>query len=175
MVDADQVARDVVAPGQPALEAIVARFGADMRRSDGRLDREALGSLVFGDQEARRALESIMHPAIARRSQQRFTEYRAAGHAMVFYEASLLIEVGRHRAMQALVVVSTTRAVQRERLLARNPELGPDGALARIASQMPLDEKEALADFVIENNGSRQDLERQVDRTIAALKETLGG
>ena len=175
VVDADQLARDVVQPGEAALAAIVSAFGPGVLAPDGTLDRRALGRLVFGDPEARARLEAITHPAIAARSLQAFATLQAQGHALVFYEAALLVETGGHRQLSALVVVSAPKEVQRARLLAREPDLTAAEADARIASQLPLSEKEAVADVVVRNDADLVTLASRVDDMLARLTRGLDG
>lgn len=175
VVDADCLARRVVEPGQPALARIVETFGPEVLQEDGRLNRRALGDRVFADPEKRRALERITHPAIALASQQEFARLRSEGHEMGFYEATLLVEAGTWRAFSALVVVSAPADLQRARLLERDPDLSEEDAARRIASQMPLEEKERVAHHVIHNDSTVADLQPKVDAMIEALRGRLSG
>lgn len=168
VVDADVVARDVVAPGTEGLAAVVEAFGPDVVLPSGELDRKSLGAKVFGDPEARRRLNAILHPRIGAESAARLGALTAAGHPFVVYDAALLVENGIHRALDGLIVVSTTPALQRARLIARDG-CTPLEAEARIAAQMPLDAKRAAADWVIDNDTDRATLATRV----AALYETL--
>ncbi len=174
VVDADQLAREVVEPGRPAHAAIVDAFGEAVLDDAGAIDRRKLGEIVFSDPERRKQLERITHPAIAMAGQRRFVQLRAEGHAMGFYEAALLVETGAAKAMSALVVVSSSAENQRARLLARDADLSVADADARIASQMPLVEKEAAADVVIRNDGDFDDLEQAVSDMLAALEARFG-
>jgi dephospho-CoA kinase len=162
VVDADEVARDVVAPGAAALAEITARFGADVIGADGGLDRKRLAAVVFGDAEARRALERITHPRIAADSQRRIAAHAAAGARAVVYEAALLVENGLHSGLDGLIVVSVPEAVQRARLMARD---GIDARAAdeRLRAQLPLADKVAVADWVVDNAGTLADTRRQVE------------
>ena len=169
VVDADQIARDVVAPGQPAFVEIVNTFGAEFLGPDGGLDREKLGAKVFGDADARATLEGITHPRIAEASSTRLREEAASGAPYVMYEAALLVENGSHRAFGALVVVSLEAEQQLARLMARSG-LDEASARARIASQLPLADKIAVADFVIRNEGAIPETEAQVAEVDAALR-----
>lgn len=167
VVDADQLAREVVAPGQPALARIVERFGAEVVDPEGRLDRGAIGRRVFDDAELRAALEQILHPAIAALSRVRFAELEARGERYVVYEAALLVETGRHEEVDVLVVV-TAADEQRVRRLRKRDALGPAEARARIAAQLPQAHKAALADYVIDNSGT-------LDETRIAVAEVVRG
>ena len=154
VIDADQLARDVVAPGEPALAEIVREFG-DVRNADGTLDRKKLGAIVFSDSARRKRLEAITHPAIRARFLARVTELAARGHeGLVFFDAPVMIESGNYRNMDRLVVVFTDAATQRARLMARDG-MGAGEATARIATQMPVVDKAKLADYVIDNTGDR--------------------
>lgn len=163
VVDADQVARDVVEPGTPGLAAVVEAFGEGVLDADGRLDRKALGALVFEDPEKRRTLESILHPRIAALSMQRFAALAAEGHAYALYEAALLVETGRHDTFAALIVVAVDPDTQLARVLERD-DLSAEDARARIDSQLPLAEKAEVADYVVDNTGS-------LERTFAQARE----
>jgi len=163
VVDADLLAREVVAPGEEALERIAAAFGAGVLTPDGALNRAALGEKVFADQAARRTLEEITHPAIRQRAEKRLARLRAAGVATAFYVAPLLIEAGVAARMDEVWVVYLDHATQLERLMARDG-LTAAAAEARIASQMPMEEKKRLARIVIDNRGSREELEAEVLR-----------
>lgn len=172
VIDADKLARDAVAPGTAGLAAIIARFGADVLSPDGSLDRKKLGAIVFGDEEARRALNAIVHPQVTLLTFAASKAYRDEGEALVCYEAALIVENGVADAFRPLVVVSAPEAVQLARVMRRDG-LGEDEARARIAAQMPLGEKIAVADYVIENTGSLADLERRTDEVLASLCERL--
>lgn len=169
VIDADVLAREVVAPGQPAWRAIVEAFGQEVLRPDGTLDRPRLGALVFADPETRRRLEAITHPAIQARRDAILAELAARGFdGLVVQDAALLIEVGAARRVDRLVVVYADRAVQIERLMRRD---GLDRAEAerRVASQMPLAEKVKLAHYVIDSSDSREETAAQVRAVHAAL------
>src|SRR5262245_15476727 len=153
VVDADQIARDVVAPGQPALAELVARFGAAILTSDGQLDRKRLAAIAFADEQARRDLNRITHPRIAAASAQAIAAWADAGANVVFYEAALLIENRVHTGLTATIVVSAPVDVQQQRLIARDSFSAEDAA-ARIAAQLPLEEKIKVATWVVENHGS---------------------
>ena len=163
VVDADLLSREVVRPGEEALEAIVAAFGAEVLNDDGTLNRPALGAIVFADPAARRTLEAITHPAIRARAERKLAELRAQGVQTVFYVAPLLIEAGNSDRVDEIWVVYLDRESQLARLMARDA-LGREAAEQRIASQMPMEEKKLLGSIVIDNRGTRQELEAQVLR-----------
>jgi dephospho-CoA kinase len=172
VLDADLLAREVVAPGQPALAAIAQEFGADVLQPDGSLDRKRLGALVFTNPERRRRLEAITHPAIRDRFTARLAELEAEGfEGLVIWDAPVMIETGGHKAMDRLVVVVADAATQRARALGRDGD--PADAERKIASQMPLAEKAALADHVIDNSGDRAATEARTRAVHAALLADL--
>ena len=172
VLDADQLARDVVAPGEPALAAIVEAFGPDVLGPDGALDRKRLGALVFTDPARRRRLEAITHPAIRDRFLARLAELEAQGfEGIVVWDAPVMIETGGHRAMEKLVVVVADAATQRARALARDGD--PADAERKIANQMPLADKAKLADYVIDNSGDRTATEARTREVHAALLKDL--
>jgi dephospho-CoA kinase len=173
VVDADALARAAVAPGTDALAEIARAFGPGVIAPDGSLDRKKLGAVVFADAEARRRLEGITHPAVRRLMAEETTRLAAEGHTLVFYDTPLLYEVGLDRLLDSVVVVWAPPDVQRARLAARDG-LGPAEADARLAAQIPIDAKAALADFVVENTGAPAELRRKAERLLADLRGGLG-
>jgi dephospho-CoA kinase len=163
VVDADLLAREVVQPGEQALAKIVAAFGEGVLNGDGSLNRAALAEIVFSDPAARRRLEGITHPAIRARADQKLAALREQGVRTVFYVAPLLIEAGNSDRVDEIWVVYLDRESQLARLMARD-SLDRDAALRRIASQMPMEEKKKLGRVVIDNSGTREELEAQVRR-----------
>ncbi len=173
IIDADQLAREVVMPGQPAYDEIVRDFGRGVLDGDGQLDRKRLGAIVFADAERRQRLEAITHPAIRQRQRRLLSvleEEEFAG--LVIWDAALLIESGGARGMDRLVVVLTDPDTELTRLMARDGLSAPE-ARARMASQMPVADKARLADHVIDNSGSRADTERQVREVFTRLSAEL--
>ncbi|MCK6523075.1 dephospho-CoA kinase [Myxococcota bacterium] len=168
VIDADQVARDVVAPGQPALAALAARFGPTVLFTDGTLNRKALGALVMGDAAARKDLEAITHPAIRAEIQRRLQGLAEAGTPSAAVEAALLVETGAYRQYDALLVVSCAPETQLRRLMSRE---GLNEADARrwVQSQLPLAEKERLGSAVIYNDGDGDALRAKVREAWATL------
>lgn len=160
VVDADALAREAVEPGRPALQAIASRWPEVVR--DGILDRKALGAIVFAAPAERAALEAIVHPWIREESARRIEDLLQRGHAPVIYEAPLLFEKGIDAAMDGVILVAAPEPLQIARLMERDA-LSEEAALARIASQWPLEEKRARATFVLENDRDIPSLEVQVD------------
>jgi dephospho-CoA kinase len=163
VVDADQLARDVVAPGQPALAELADAFGRDVLLPDGTLDRKRVGTLVFADAEKRRRLNAITHPRIAAATQARLAELRQREVPVAIYEAALLVENGVHRGLDGLIVVACDEATQLERLVARDG-LSLDEARARLAAQAPLADKLAAATWVIDTSGPLAETRKQIGR-----------
>lgn len=155
VIDADQIARDVVRPGEPAYRAIVEEFGRDILNDDATIDREKLGALVFADEEKRKKLEALTHPpvfrAIAEEVRRLARERRAKA---IVIDAALLFESGLSDSMDETVVVSVPEEIQRARLMERDG-LSLEDARRRIASQMPTAQKEELAKYILDNSGDR--------------------
>jgi len=162
VIDADEVARDVVEPGTPGLAEVARRFPGVVDAS-GRLDRAALGQRVFADPAERRALEAIVHPRIREEVARRIEALARTGVTVVLYDAALLIENELHRGMDGVIVVSAPESLQRSRLAARD---GLDDAAitARLAAQLPLADKRAHATWVVDNGGSLDETRAQVRR-----------
>lgn len=167
VVDADQLAREVVEPGGPVLEQLVAAFGEDILKADGSLDRQCLGDLVFSDPSARERLNAIIHPAIAALSVTRLQELRAAA-PLIVYEAPLLFEVGAETRVDKVLVVTIDPEVQLARLMERD-RLDQQSAQQRIDAQMAQEQKIAHADYVIDNSASKEETMAQVERLWPVL------
>jgi dephospho-CoA kinase len=163
IIDADDIARDVVQPGRPALEAIEEAFGEDVITADGTLDRQALGDRIFDDPEARERLNAITHPRIAREMRRRTEDAGERGEPWVIYDAALLVENGLEDAFDCLVVVIAEPETQIERLQQRDGVTRRE-AQSRLDAQMPLEDKREVADYIIDNDGALEDTRSQVDR-----------
>lgn len=173
VVDADDLAREVVEPGTPGLAAIVEEFGEDVLDEEGRLDRKKVADLVFGDDEAREKLNAIMHPRIGAAGVECMRSFDDHEAPYLLYEGALLVETGAYKAFQALVVVSAEESVQRLRLIARDGFTLTE-ANARIEAQLPLEQKVAFADYVVTNNGNLEGTRRQVAEIHAKLVAKFG-
>lgn len=174
IIDADQVARDVVAPGTAGLAAIVEEFGEGILDERGELDRKKLGAIVFNDESKRAKLESITHPRIAAEGMQRMMALQKSDAPYLLYEAALLVEGGTYRNFSGLVVVSTSEERQLELLMSRDGA-GREDALARIRSQLALSEKEKVADWVIWNTGDLNLLRQSVNDVHRSITESIEG
>lgn len=172
VIDADALARAVVAPGTPALAEVGAAFGVEVIRH-GELDRRRLGGLVFGHPERLQRLEAITHPRIQALRDQQLAALAAAGEPLACSEVPLLFEKGLDSEVRPVVVVSVPEPVQRER--ARRRDGSSDAEVsARLAAQLPLAEKVRRADYVIDNQGSHEALLRAADQVLARVCEELG-
>ncbi|HWI01422.1 MAG TPA: dephospho-CoA kinase [Propionibacteriaceae bacterium] len=159
IIDADELAREVVEPGTPGLAAIVRRFGEGVQR-DGRLDRAALAAIVFADPQARRDLEQIIHPEVRRRAAER--EAALPDTAVIVHVIPLLVETGQQSDFDLCVVVDVDPQTQLARLMARGP-MSREEAESRIAAQATREQRLAAADIVIHNVGAITDLTKQMD------------
>ena len=171
LLDADQVAREVVEPGKPGLAELALRFPAAIG-ADGRLDRQKLGDQIFANPGDRLALNAIIHPRIQEEVTARTRALAERGVPLVVYDAALLIENQLHRAMDGVILVTAPPSTQRSRLIARN-SLTAEQADARIASQLSEKEKRKVATWVIDNGGTLDATRRQVVALWAALTSDL--
>ncbi|MFO0758257.1 MAG: dephospho-CoA kinase [Byssovorax sp.] len=170
VIDADQLAREVVAPGSEGLQAVVKAFGEGVLAADGSLDRARMAELVFSSPDKRRTLNSIVHPRIAALTAERAAELAAAGETLACYEAALLVENGIADAFRPLVVVAVPLDVQVARAMARDGAT-EEQARARIAAQLPLSAKVAAADFVIDNGGDREATGARAAEVLAEIRK----
>ena len=172
VVDADAIAREVVAPGRPAYKGIVRAFGPGVLRPDGTIDRAALGARIFADAEARRTLNALTHPHIRRRMVEEGARLSATpGVDVIVFDIPLLLETtdGRDLDLDGIVVVDAAEGVRVERLLARDG-LTEAEVRHRLAAQIPLRQKVARADWVIDNNGSPEQTRQQVQTLWKTLQ-----
>ncbi len=171
VVDADQIAREVVAPGTPGLAAVADAFGPSVLQPDGSLDRARLADVVFGSPDQRRRLNAILHPLIRAASASHLAELAARGEPLACYEAALLVENGLADAFRPLVVVAVAEDAQVTRAMARDGAT-EEQARARIAAQLPLAAKVAAADFVIDTTGPREETAKRVDEVLREIRKT---
>lgn len=173
VIDADLVAREVVEPGTPALAEIVEAFGPGVLRPDGMLDRPALGARVFADPVELARLNAIVHPRVGERTAALLADARAGGAEVVVHDVPLLVENGMMSRYDAVVVVAAEPATQLERLVGLRG-MSPQEAQQRMDAQAPLDDKLAVATYVVHNDGRREELAPQVERLWSALTATAG-
>ncbi|ARK23740.1 dephospho-CoA kinase [Sporosarcina sp. P37] len=165
IVDADVIAREVVEPGSPLLDQIAQAFGKHVLHEDGTLNREQLGAIVFGDEEKRKQLNELMHPAIRGRMVSQKEDYLKQGFQTVIMDIPLLFESKLYDYVEKILVVSVTKEQQKQRLMARNG-LTEAEADARIASQLDMRSKEQGADKVIYNNGTVEESRIQLEKIL---------
>ncbi len=166
VIDADILAREVVEPGAPALAEVVRVFGPDMLNGDGTLNRKQLGKVVFDNEAKRKRLEELLHPAIIRLMQERMAEAeRLHPDKLVVADVPLLYEAQMEDLFQEVLVVAASRDVQLERLMQRDRLSGEEAEL-RIDAQMPLEWKKEWADLVIDNSGTPEETEWQVEQYL---------
>ena len=169
LVDADRLARDALTPGSEGLRQVVAMLGPEVLREDGALDRERVADLVFGDAQARHALESIVHPYVRREMAERVDALQSeGGPRLIVLDIPLLFESNLQSRYQTIVVVDCEEQRRIDRLV-RLRGLSESAVRARIAAQIPLTEKVARADHVIDNNGTLEGLRDETRRVVDAI------
>jgi dephospho-CoA kinase len=169
VVDADVLAREVVAPGTPGLASVVAEFGPQVLAADGSLDRAKLGAIVFADPSRRATLEGIIHPLVRARAAE--LEAAAPAGSVVVHDIPLLAETGQAASFEAVIVVDVPSEVQIERMV-RERGWSPDEARSRIAAQADRDDRLAVATYVIDNTGTTEDLRQRVAEVFVELVPT---
>jgi dephospho-CoA kinase len=168
VLDADALAHGVMAPGTEASEAIAARFGADILRVDGGVDRAKLGPIVFADAAARRDLEAIVHPAVRRAAAAGLRAFELTGeYPIAVVDVPLLFETGSERHYDRVIVTTCPPALQLARLAERG--LTEEAARLRLAAQLPSEAKTAKADFVIRTDGTFAETDAQIDEILRSL------
>ena len=173
VLDADELAREVVLPGSPALEKVVSSFGDDVLRDDGTLDRVKLGAIVFADPGKRQLLNSILHPYIIAEQDQRLREWEAEDpNGIGVIDAALMIESGGYQRFDKLIVVHCRPEVQLERLIKRN-ELTREQAEQRVRAQMDQEEKKKFGDFLIDTTDGFESTRRQTEAVYEKLRSDV--
>ena len=169
IIDADQLSRELVRPGHPALKEIVDAFGEDILEPSGNLDREALAKIIFDDTENKSALEAILHPKVIVREQEKYLSICASNpSAIVIVDAALLIESGNYKNVDKVIVVQSREEQQIQRILSRGFQ-NYDQAIARIKNQMSFEEKSKYADYILDNQSQAEDLRQKVQEIYAKL------
>jgi len=169
VIDADQIAREVVEPGKPAYEAIVRHFGRDILLENGQLDRKKLGEVVFSDEAERQKLNAIVHPEVRRVMRQEAEVAEANGAQIVFMDIPLLYESKLQYLVEKIVVVYAPSDMQLARMMERD-ELDEEQAKKRLRAQFPIDQKKLEADFLIDNSQSREETQRQVEELLTVIR-----
>jgi dephospho-CoA kinase len=171
IIDADQIARELVQPQQPAWNELVGAFGKEILQEDGSIHRKKLADKVFADPEKRKLLNQILHPRIKEEMDRRTREIgQKDPEAIVVIDAPLIVELRDHREMDKLIVVTSTQTQQIERLKERDG-INPEEALRILSSQMPVEEKVKLADYVIRNEGSLEETKESVKEVFKELRK----
>lgn len=166
VVDADIVAREVVAPGTIGLEKIISTFGKEFLQEDGTLDRTTFGKLIFSDPTSRSKLDHIMAPLIDAEATIQLNKFHDSGHPIVIWDAALIVEMGNASKYRPLIVVSCPQEIQIKRLMLRN-NLSHSEAMSRINSQLSLEKKIALADYVVDTS---KEIEYSISQTINIIE-----
>lgn len=172
VIDADQIAREVVEPGKPAYEAIVRHFGRDILLEDGEINRKKLGEIVFSDEAERQKLNVIVHPEVRRVMREEAEAAEANGADIVFMDIPLLFESKLQYMVEKIVLVYAPADMQLARMMERD-ELEEEQAQKRLRAQFPIDQKKKDADFLIDNSTTREETERQVEKLLAELRAEL--
>ncbi|WEG16194.1 dephospho-CoA kinase [Alkalihalophilus pseudofirmus] len=165
IIDADKIARDVVEPGMGAYEAIVGQFGREILFEDGTINRKKLGSIIFKDEKKRSELNQIVHPAVRREMLAQKDRYEAEGHETIIFDIPLLFESNLFHLVDRVMLVYVDKQTQLNRLLDRD-QAGSEDAKARIASQLPLEDKKSRADYIIDNSRSLEETFQQLKNVI---------
>ncbi|ANX13168.1 dephospho-CoA kinase [Fictibacillus arsenicus] len=171
VIDADIIAREVVMPGKEAYEKIVAFFGDDVLLSDKTLNRAKLGEIIFNNSEKRLKLNEIVHPAVRSEMKKQAELHLSDGNPLVIMDIPLLFESKLTHMVDETWLIYTHPDIQLKRLMERDGYT-EEQAVSRIKSQMPIDEKKELADVVIENNGTKEDLKQKLLRLLQEVKKT---
>jgi dephospho-CoA kinase len=169
VICADELARDAVQPGSPALQEIGRVFGAAVIEAEGGLDRGRMAELVFRDRSKREILEKIIHPQVARQKDLRIEQLRRSGHRLAVVDVPLLYEKSWEGQFDLVVVVHVPRSIQEERLVERDA-MSSEEARSRLDAQMSIDEKKCRADRVIDNSGSPEHTREQVHALLRELQ-----
>lgn len=172
VLDADEYARKVVEPGTPGLAEITNTFGEQVLRADGSLNRKLLGQIVFNDSSARQTLNDITHPRIQQMMADELHRLAEQQIPLVILDIPLLLENKNVAGADAVMVVTIPESLQLTRLMQRN-NLTEKEAQSRISAQMPLVEKEKLADFVIDNSGTISSTQKQVEKVIQKIRQSF--
>jgi len=171
IINADQIARELVLPHKPAWSELIRAFGQEILQEDGSIQRKKLADKVFADPKQRKFLNQILHPRIKEEMDRRAKEIGEKDpEAIVVIDAPLIIELGDHREMDKLIVVTSTQPQQIERLKGRDGT-NPEEALRIVSSQMPLKEKLKFADYVIRNEGSMEETKDRAREVYQELKK----
>lgn len=163
IIDADEIAREILSPKKPAWNAVIDCFGREILLDGENIDRKKLGRMVFSDRAMLEKLNRITHPAILEEIKKRLDYYRQKREKIVVIDAALLLEIGLDSMVDEVWLVAVDEKTQLARLLNREKEMSVEEAMDRIRAQLPLDKKIKMADRIIENSGSIEETKRQID------------
>ncbi len=170
IIDADQIARELVQPRKPAWNEIIKAFGKEILQEDGSIQRKKLADKIFTDPEQRKVLNQILHPRIEKEIDRRAREIgQTHPEAIVVIDAPLLVELGMHHKVDRLIVVTSTQSQQVERLKKRDGR-SPEEASRLLSSQISIEEKVILADFIVRNEGSLEEMKKKAKEVFKELK-----
>ena len=172
-IDGDDVAREVVRPGEKCLRDLVQEFGGEILLADGTLNRHLLGDLCFSDRRKKERLDAITHPYIIERTTDYFDKLKEAGHRYCLVEAAAVVESGLYIVCDKLIMITSERAAQIGRIVARDG-LSAEQANIRLDAQVDEDELRALCDVVIDNSGSLEEFNRKLDALALQLEQWFG-
>lgn len=172
IIDADEIAREIITPGKPAWRAVIEHFGRDILMDEKNIDRKKLGRIVFSDRKLLETLNGITHPAIVREIKERLEHYRKENAKVVVVDAALLLETGINSLVDEVWVVAVDEKTQLKRLLDREKNMSLEEAMNRIMAQMTLDEKIKMADKIIDNSGSIEETEQQIDELWREIEQS---
>jgi dephospho-CoA kinase len=170
LIDADAIVHDLLAPGGATFDDVVSRFGEEILDQEGRIDRAVLGRIVFSEGAARQALNALVHPRVREAADRQMRAFAERGERIAVYDAALLVETGAHHELDRLIVAHCSAETQLARLRERDG-LAENEALARIAAQAPLEEKLALADYLIGTDGSLEETRHRTAEVYRGLVE----
>jgi dephospho-CoA kinase len=174
IIDADKIVHNLLSSSEDACNEVISHFGSSVRLSDGSIDRRKLGDIIFSHPEERAWLNNCIHPRVFQIYKQKVRSLSERNpDSIVVLDAALLIETGYHKQMDKLIVVYANQKDQVKRLMERD-RFTLEQAMARISSQLPLDEKRKYADYVIDNTGTRESSERQAREVFERLKQKAG-
>ncbi|SFE68721.1 dephospho-CoA kinase [Alteribacillus iranensis] len=165
VIDADNIAREIVEPGEEAYHQIVNKFGKEILQENGEIARKKLGQIIFTDESKRKQLNQIMHPSIRKRMLERKEELLEDGVKTIVFDIPLLVENKLQFMVDKVLLVYVNEEIQKERLMKRDGQ-GEEDALQRISSQMPLKDKKHHADAIIDNNGTKEQAIHQLERLL---------
>jgi dephospho-CoA kinase len=170
VIDADEIAKLVVSPGSPGMKQVTQTFGQDFVRPDGNLDRRKMADLVFKNPSELQKLEMILHPLVKKETSRQRQEASSRGEKIVFYDVPLLFEKNMDEEFDAVIVVTSSLARQKDRLKSRS-KMSEEEITARLKNQLPMEEKKKRGTYILENENSLEDLRRGLNKIVQELNQ----